>query len=64
MPRLSPVSPKKLVAAFEKLGFRQSRQVGSHLKLVEEPACTSGIIIPSEIKPKRQSRSLASPRLA
>ena len=48
MPRLSPVSPRKLVRAFEKLGFRLSGQVGSHLKL-SKPGCRP-IIIPTNKK--------------
>ena len=48
MPRLSPVSPKKLVAAFEKLGFRQSSQAGSHLKLSKKGS--RPIIVPTNRK--------------
>ena len=48
MPRLSPVSPRKLVRAFEKLGFRESGQVGSHLKLSKR-GCRP-VIIPTNKK--------------
>ena len=36
MTGLAPVSPKKLATAFKKLGFRESGQVGSHLKLSKQ----------------------------
>ena len=48
MPRLSPVSPKKLVTAFKKLGFRESGQVGSHLKLSKR-GCRP-VVIPTNKK--------------
>lgn len=34
MPKLSPISPRKLIKILEKLGFEQVHQKGSHLRLV------------------------------
>lgn len=32
MPKLSPISARKLIAVLEKLGFEQIRQKGSHVR--------------------------------
>lgn len=36
MPKLSPVSAKKLVKLLKKQGFEKRRQKGSHLRLVHD----------------------------
>ena len=66
MPRLSPVSPKKQVTAFKKLGFRESGQVGSHLKLSKRGR--RPVIIPTnkkevEVRDSQYSSSLRSPSM-
>ena len=33
MPKLSPVSARKLIAILEKLGFKKIRQKGSHVRM-------------------------------
>ncbi len=45
MPRISPVSYKKLICVFEKAGFAYRRTKGDHLIYVKE-ACLRPLVIP------------------
>ncbi len=45
MPKLSPISYKKLVKVFEKDGFRLAREEGDHM-VFTKPGVTRPVIIP------------------
>jgi predicted RNA binding protein YcfA (HicA-like mRNA interferase family) len=51
MPRLTPLSWQKVICVFEQVGYRQSGQKGSHIKL-EKPGSARPLIVPrySEIR--------------
>lgn len=52
MPKIGPVSPKKLVAILKREGFRVARQKGSHLILMKESVRTVIPVHPGrDVKP-------------
>ena len=45
MPRITPISPKKLIKIFELAGFRVDRKQGSHI-VMTKPGALRSIVIP------------------
>jgi predicted RNA binding protein YcfA (HicA-like mRNA interferase family) len=52
LPELPVVKPKKLVAAFKRLGFYEVRQTGSHLQLKRGNLLATVPIHPGDIEPR------------
>jgi predicted RNA binding protein YcfA (HicA-like mRNA interferase family) len=51
MPRLTPLSWQEVICVFQQLGYKQSGQKGSHIKM-EKPGVARPLIVPrySEIR--------------